>query len=400
MRLLDDAMVSVTTGEVSPLPRGSSTAGSSRRASTPSTCVGPRSGPRPSRTGASSNRTSCPSGASASCTGHRCCRRTGRGRTPQGRRGGRLPLPERRPGIPPSAPRSTSSASCTGSAASSPPPSAPTEKRAATDASRRPASSCCALAQGQVAAAVASIQRVVEETRGLRSHPAMLAAAVEILLAAGDAAAARRRVRGAREARRRRRRAAHPGRRGVLLRDGRCSPRGMPWRRIVELRRGERRVARARDAVRRGSSQRADRRCLPRLLGPRRRRPAARDRARDLRAPRGRTDLARAGRLARSRASLGVLTARQCDVLRAWPPASRTERWPRSSASASTPSLGTCRTSSPSSTCRRVRRPPPTPTSTGSSDRAHVPWSDGPRDRTGRWPVRSMRPPPPSYGPT
>jgi DNA-binding CsgD family transcriptional regulator len=47
------------------------------------------------------------------------------------------------------------------------------------------------LAQGQVAAAVASIQRVIEETRGLRTHPAVLAAAVEILLAAGDAAAAR-----------------------------------------------------------------------------------------------------------------------------------------------------------------------------------------------------------------
>jgi DNA-binding CsgD family transcriptional regulator len=48
------------------------------------------------------------------------------------------------------------------------------------------------LAQGHVAAAVASIRRVVEETRGLRTHPAMLAAAVEVLLDAGDVAAARR----------------------------------------------------------------------------------------------------------------------------------------------------------------------------------------------------------------
>jgi DNA-binding CsgD family transcriptional regulator len=47
------------------------------------------------------------------------------------------------------------------------------------------------LAQGRVPAAVASIQRVVEETRGLRTHPAMLAAAVEVLLAHGDTAAAR-----------------------------------------------------------------------------------------------------------------------------------------------------------------------------------------------------------------
>jgi DNA-binding NarL/FixJ family response regulator len=46
--------------------------------------------------------------------------------------------------------------------------------------------------QGQVAAAVASIRRVVEETRGRRPHAAMLAAAVEISLAAGDVAAARR----------------------------------------------------------------------------------------------------------------------------------------------------------------------------------------------------------------
>ena len=48
------------------------------------------------------------------------------------------------------------------------------------------------LAQGQVAAAVASIQRVVDETRGQKRHTAMLAAAVEIHLSAGDLDAGRR----------------------------------------------------------------------------------------------------------------------------------------------------------------------------------------------------------------
>jgi DNA-binding CsgD family transcriptional regulator len=46
-------------------------------------------------------------------------------------------------------------------------------------------------AQGNVAAAVASIGRVVDETRGTRSHAATLAAAVEIRLAADDVPAAR-----------------------------------------------------------------------------------------------------------------------------------------------------------------------------------------------------------------
>ena len=93
-----------------------------------------------------------------------------------------------------------------------------TERRAATDASRRPASSCFASPKDRFAAAVTSIQRVVEETRGLRTHPAMLATAVEVLLAAGDADAARDACRRAREARHRGSgRAVRPGHGRVLL---------------------------------------------------------------------------------------------------------------------------------------------------------------------------------------
>lgn len=65
--------------------------------------------------------------------------------------------------------------------------------RAASEQGREPAPGLALLrlAEGHVDAAVAAARRMAEESRGRPTHPTMLAAAVEVLLAAGDVAAAR-----------------------------------------------------------------------------------------------------------------------------------------------------------------------------------------------------------------
>ena len=174
------------------------------------------------------------------------------------------------------------------------------------------------LAQGQVVAAVASIQRVVEETRGLRTHPAMLAAAVEVLLASGDVAAARdasdelgERVIAGQVAPYVRAMAAYCSG-SVLLAEGdamgavvELRRAGAAWRDLelpYDAARASVQIARACRAL--SDHDAADRQLATALetfehLG-------------------ARTELARAGRLARSTGvAPGQLTARQCDVLRA-----------------------------------------------------------------------------------
>ena len=174
------------------------------------------------------------------------------------------------------------------------------------------------LAQGQVVAAVASIQRVVEETRGLRTHPAMLAAAVEVLLASGDVAAARdasdelgERVIAGQVAPYVQAMAAYCSG-SVLLAEGdamgavvELRRAGAAWRDLelpYDAARASVQIARACRAL--SDHDAADRQLATALetfehLG-------------------ARTELARAGRLARSSGvAPGQLTARQCDVLRA-----------------------------------------------------------------------------------
>ena len=63
---MDEAMVDVTSGEVSPVVRASPTARSSRHATRSSMCVGRRSGPRPLDSCASRSRNSCTSVGSVS----------------------------------------------------------------------------------------------------------------------------------------------------------------------------------------------------------------------------------------------------------------------------------------------------------------------------------------------
>ena len=73
LALLDEAMVGVAAGELSPIMKGTSSAPSSRAARRSRTSPGPPSGPRPSPTGATHNLGWCPSGASARSTADSCC---------------------------------------------------------------------------------------------------------------------------------------------------------------------------------------------------------------------------------------------------------------------------------------------------------------------------------------
>ena len=240
------------------------------------------------------------------------------------------------------------------------------------------------LAQGQVAAAVASIQRVVEETRGLRTHPAMLAAAVEVLLAAGDAAGGP----GASEEL------------GRLIVAGQVAPyvqamaaycsgsvllaEGDAMGALVELRRAGAAwrdlempydAARASVQIARACRALSDHDAADRQL------ETALETFEHLGA---RTDLARAGRLARSSGALPGRADRP--PVRRPPGRGHRQVEPRGGGGPrhqrAHGRAGTCRTSSRSSTCRHGRRPRPTPTSTGSSDRRPrgARGQNGPRD--------------------
>ena len=181
------------------------------------------------------------------------------------------------------------------------------------------------LAQGQVVAAVASIQRVVEESAAFAPirrcsprrwrccwPPAMWRPPGHV----GRARGARRRGPGC---------AVRPGDGRVLL-GVVLLAEGDAMGAVVELRRAARPGATS-SCLRRGSGQRPVARACRALSDH-----DAPDRRRDRRSRRSNTsgagaELARAGPQLRSTGvAPGQLTARQCDVLAPWPPASRTGR--------------------------------------------------------------------------
>ena len=94
--------------------------------------------------------------------------------------------------------RSTGRASCTGCGASSRRPRRPTGRRAGCGREPQPGLALLRLAQGKREAAAAAIRRAVGETAEPLERAALLPAFVEIMLAVGDVDAARGRLRRAR----------------------------------------------------------------------------------------------------------------------------------------------------------------------------------------------------------
>ena len=185
MRHLDEAMVSITTGEVSPIATGiiycaviDACVGAQdlRRAAEWTDAVSvlvrqrarrravPRPVPRPPLAD--------PDGARAT------------GTTPAPKRSAPVPSSPtsatQRSGTP-----CTSRGSCTGCGVTSIGPSSPTVRPAVRGVSRTPASACCGWPRATSTTPRASARRMLDETRTSLDRPAILAAVVEVLIAAG-----------------------------------------------------------------------------------------------------------------------------------------------------------------------------------------------------------------------
>ena len=268
-----------------PCPPESSTAGSSRPAWTPSTCSEPRSGPRHSTSwcaGQPEPRALPGPVPGPPVTGPPGPRRVA-GR--RGRRRGRATATSPTPSTRRSAPRCTSSATCTGSAGSMQPPSAPIARRAGTGESRHPASRCCGSRRetsprpsrrsngsSRRPAASAAMQRCWRRRSRSCSRRAKRSPHGASPMSSGSSSTVRRRSTSRRSGRTRSGTvAARRGRRGGGHRGAAARGRGL---------------APARHALRRRTRRRGDRPSLPGARRRRRRRLGARRRTGDLRAPR------------------------------------------------------------------------------------------------------------------
>ena len=197
---------------------------------------------------------------------------------------------------------------------------------------------------------------------------AMFPAYVEIMLAAADVGRGASRVRGA-EALAAAVRERDAGRARRLLAGSGRARRGRRAAALTHLR-GAIRTWRSSSSVRGRAHPRADRARVQRPRRRRRGRARARSRAHCLRGLGAAPDVARVDSVleAGKRADTHGLTAREVEVLRLVAAGRTTARSPPRSSSASTPSRGTCRTSSRSSACPRGRRRRRSRSSTTSSD--------------------------------
>ena len=191
LALLDEAMVAVTAGELSPIMTGLIYCSVIEAASRCTRWAAPASGPPPWRSGASSNPQMV--AFTGTCLVHRAeimqLHGAWRGRD----RGGAARLRAFAKGSTGSRPprRSTSKRRCTACAASSRRPRRRIEARASWGWEPQPGLALLRMAQGRTDAAAAAIRRVVSATTDRLQRTRLLPAYVEIMLAAGDIQEAR-----------------------------------------------------------------------------------------------------------------------------------------------------------------------------------------------------------------